>query len=71
MLNNLGTFQDGALCFPNPLRIALLEANFLWPDKGEPDFALSIGTGITKGTFTSFYFGPQSPVKLGSFSRII
>lgn len=70
-LNNIGTFQDGALCFPNPLRIALLETNFLWPEKGEPDFALSIGTGITSGTFGAIKVGPQSPNKLGSFSRIV
>ncbi len=40
----------------------------MWPERGEPDFAISLGTGTEAAmTFTG---GPHSPVMLGSFSRL-
>ena len=47
MVKNLGTFQDGGLQNNNPIVIARSESLFLWPEKGEPDFALLLKTSIT------------------------
>lgn len=66
-LENLGTFQDGGLQHNNPLKLALWEVKFLWPDKAQPDFALSVGTGMSNSFFK---IGPQSPVKKRFVSRI-
>ncbi|KAL9078314.1 MAG: hypothetical protein Q9157_002777 [Trypethelium eluteriae] len=63
VINNLGTFQDGGLRYNNPLNVALLEHGFLWPGKGEPDFALSLGTGTSEAKGDAFASGPQSPVR--------
>jgi hypothetical protein len=41
----LGTYQDGGLQHNNPASIAKWESRFIWPNKAEPDFALSLGTG--------------------------
>ena len=70
VINNLGTFQDGGLRYNNPLSIALLEHGFLWPEKGDPDFALSLGTGTSEGNGNAFAVGPQSPVRDRFFSRL-
>lgn len=59
-MRNLGTFQDGGLQHNNPLSIALCEYRFIWPNRGEPDFALSIGTGTSFNDHA--VFEPRSPV---------
>ena len=59
MVKNLGTFQDGGLQNNNPIVIARSESLFLWPEKGEPDFALSLGTGTTSMPTAA---STQSPV---------
>jgi hypothetical protein len=46
-VGSLGTFQDGGLQHNNPASIAQWEMKFLWPNKPEPDFALSLGTGTS------------------------
>lgn len=47
-MDSLGSvFQDGGLHHNNPINIARWETRFLWPDRGDPDFALSIGTGTS------------------------
>lgn len=61
-LQNLGTFQDGGLQYNNPLNIAIWETKYIWPGRSI-DFALSLGTGITKRESTCFKAGPHSPVK--------
>lgn len=61
-MQNLGTFQDGGLQHNNPLNIALWETKYIWPGKSI-DFALSIGTGLTKLESTTFAAGPHSPVR--------
>ena len=66
ILKTLGTFQDGGLRHNNPLNIALWESRFLWPQKGEPDFALSLGTGTPYRRSSS-----TSPVKDRFFQRIM
>jgi hypothetical protein len=43
----LGTYQDGGLQHNNPISIAQWETRFIWPNKSEPDYALSLGTGTT------------------------
>jgi hypothetical protein len=43
----LGLFQDGGLQHNNPASIAQWETRFVWPNKSEPDFALSLGTGTS------------------------
>jgi hypothetical protein len=43
----LGLFQDGGLQHNNPASIAQWETRFIWPNKSEPDFALSLGTGTS------------------------
>ena len=52
-VEKLGTYQDGGLHHNNPVHIAQWESSFIWPNKEEPDFALSLGTGdslpITEG----------------------
>lgn len=67
MIKDLGTFQDGGLQHNNPLGISLRECNFLWPERGHPDFAISIGTGTS---FEEAAFEPQSPVRDRTFSRL-
>lgn len=46
-MQSLGTYQDGGLQHNNPASIAQWESRFIWPDKPEPDFALSLGTGTS------------------------
>lgn len=69
VLENLGTFQDGGLQHNNPLGIALCEYRYIWPDKGEPDFALSVGSG-TNFNDARAVFEPQSPVQDGTLRRL-
>lgn len=71
VLRHLGTFQDGGLRHNNPLGIALWENRSLWPAKGEPDFAISLGTGATKSVVPSFISGSLSPVKERFLPRLI
>ncbi|KAK4960688.1 hypothetical protein LTR66_012941 [Elasticomyces elasticus] len=70
-VEHLGIFQDGGLQFNNPMSIALWETRFIWPDKPEPDFALSIGTGMPEAARAAYAVGPQSPVKDRFFARIM
>ncbi|KAF2835324.1 FabD/lysophospholipase-like protein, partial [Patellaria atrata CBS 101060] len=58
-LRNLGTYQDGGLRHNNPIDIGYWETRCLWPDKADPDFVLSLGTGMCSNSIT---VGPQSPV---------
>ncbi|QIW98040.1 hypothetical protein AMS68_003558 [Peltaster fructicola] len=39
------TYQDGGLRMPNPAMVADRERRLIWPDVGEPDLFLSIGSG--------------------------
>lgn len=66
----LGTFQDGGLSLNNPLAVALYEAKFLWPKQGEPDFALSVGTGTAQVSSPLLKHFPQSPVRDRFVKRI-
>ena len=70
MLENLGTFQDGGLRYNNPLNIAIRKSRHIWPDKGEPDFVLSIGTGTVEPIPASTAIGPRSPVRDGFLRRL-
>jgi hypothetical protein len=50
LLKCFGPHQDGALHHNNPSNIALWELPFLWPnrgDEGQPDYILSLGTGMS------------------------
>lgn len=44
-MRTVGLFQDGGLTNNCPSAISQWEAEFIWPDKADPDFALSLGTG--------------------------
>lgn len=44
------TFLDGGLRCPNPAFIADRERRLIWPDVGEPDLFLSLGTGQNRIT---------------------
>ncbi|KAH7065101.1 acyl transferase/acyl hydrolase/lysophospholipase [Macrophomina phaseolina] len=67
VVKGLGTFQDGGLQHNNPLGISLRECSFLWPERGSPDFAISIGTGTS---FEEAAFEPRSPVRDRTLSRL-
>ena len=69
-LSHLGTFQDGGLHHNNPIRIAIWESRFLWPQRGDPDFALSLGTGANATSVAKGKRAPYSPVKDRFVSRI-
>jgi hypothetical protein len=56
VVGSLGAFQDGGLQHNNPASIAQWEMQFLWPNKPQPDFALSLGTGTSSPAVIS-----QSP----------
>jgi len=70
VLKHLGTFQDGGLRHNNPLSVALWESKFLWPTKGMPDFALSLGTGTSSSASVAAKQGPLSPVRDRFVSRL-
>ncbi|KAJ5035237.1 acyl transferase/acyl hydrolase/lysophospholipase [Bipolaris maydis] len=53
VVGSLGAFQDGGLQHNNPASIAQWEMQFLWPNKPQPDFALSLGTGTSSPTVVS------------------
>lgn len=40
-----GTYWDGGLVFPDPVKLALFESERLWPESS-PDVIISLGTGI-------------------------
>lgn len=63
ILRGVGTFQDGGLQHNMPMDIACWEKSWLWPEKGEPDYGLSLGTGTGKLSYLASKFTPQSPVK--------
>jgi len=44
------TYLDGGLRSPNPAAIADRERRLIWPDAGEPDLFLSLGTGQNRIT---------------------
>jgi hypothetical protein len=46
-VRSLGLSQDVSLQHNNPASIAQWETRFIWPNKTEPDFALSLGTGTS------------------------
>lgn len=62
--------MDGALTHNNPINIAAWESRRLWPEKGHPDFTVSLGTGRPKGIKT-YLLGPHSPVKEKFYSRLV
>jgi hypothetical protein len=49
-VRTLGIFQDGGLQHNNPASIAQWERKFIWKNREEPDFALSLGTGTSSVT---------------------
>ncbi|KAE8554678.1 hypothetical protein EYB25_003219 [Talaromyces marneffei] len=52
-----GTYWDGGLVFPDPVRLAMFESERLWPES-IPDVVISLGTGIqpkTKGDRNSLH----------------
>ena len=69
-LKCIGTFQDGGLWLNNPLPAGTWELNSIYPEKGDPDFALSIGTGTTQRSQPIFKSGSQSPVRDSFLSRL-
>ena len=62
MLRYLGTYQDGGVCYNNPSALALWETRAIWPDRGDADLALSLGTGVANSKTPSPKRGPFSPV---------
>lgn len=50
---NAKTYLDGGLRCPNPSFIADRERRLIWPDVGEPDLFLSLGTGQHRMTVLS------------------
>jgi hypothetical protein len=66
VVEHLDTYQDGGLNHNNPIALALWETRFLWPEKGEPDFTLSLGTG-TNGLSSQIN---TSPVKERFYVRL-
>jgi len=70
VLEHLGTFQDGGLLNNNPVEMARWESQHIWPDKSEPDFVLSVGTGTVKPTPAWTAIGPRSPVRDGFMRRL-
>lgn len=62
-LKYLGTFQDGGLRHNNPIALALWESRAIWPEKGDADIALSLGTGVNTSASLASKLGPFSPVR--------
>lgn len=69
-IKHLGTFQDGGLHHNNPVNLALWEAKSVWPDRGQPDFVLSLGTGTWASSSSLYAVSPRSPVKERFISRV-
>ncbi|KAL9057393.1 MAG: hypothetical protein Q9162_002338 [Coniocarpon cinnabarinum] len=70
-LKYLGTFQDGGLRHNNPIALALWESRSIWPDRGDADLALSLGTGTSRTKPPTAKRGPFSPVKDRFLPRLI
>ncbi|KAI9715117.1 MAG: hypothetical protein M1828_001052 [Chrysothrix sp. TS-e1954] len=69
-LKSIGTFQDGGLWLNNPLPAGTWELKSLYPERGEPDYALSIGTGTVQKSQPIFKSGAHSPVRDSFLSRL-
>lgn len=69
-IKHLGTSQGGDLQHVNPLSIAMWEVRYIWPDRGEPDFVLSLGTGTYSKQSLNAKTASKSPVKDKFFARL-
>ena len=69
-LKSIGTFQDGGLWLNNPLPAGVWELKGMYPEKGDPDYALSVGTGTVQKSQPIFKSGSYSPVRDSFLSRL-
>ncbi|KAI5359445.1 putative Zinc finger, RING-type, patatin-like phospholipase domain-containing protein [Septoria linicola] len=60
------TYLDGGLRSPNPAFIADRERRLIWPDAGEPDIFLSLGTGQNRITVLQKLSDRQKAAALAS-----